>query len=380
MSHQIVAEPLFHETRLDRERLPVMAEAEIRTWSCLAASNFTDYNGISRALNHTSMLLAFGSSKSDADILCRQHRNVFLSAYRKTGTLDFLLGAFQPHINLGRLAALSGNPEGALANFRLCLHAERNETVTVGDTFLTKDDWETVRREEPPALSTLAVIEVLDSLKCLIRSGWHSELQASVRDWRRRMSTATLPATDEAAIVAALLVDEPHVVAQRCHEAMIRNTVPFHEEVLHLYGALGKISVDRKSARRGLVELVDLPLQRWLEIAPASSAARFGMTLTRALQAVGLVPAARASAYCAHELATRSRDEPLIARTLTALENMGESDVHDQLARLRNDSWYQEVRKGLPMSAAQNGERESLLGRLKAAADAAILELSVRYG
>ncbi|MGW2866019.1 hypothetical protein [Streptomyces sp. NPDC001205] len=164
---------LRHYDKLLRPALDVWARELLLEWQELDAASAAapaELDAVSAWMNKAGFVVAATGGLETALYMCERQLAWVARRHRACAAPGILGHAIQPWINMGRLHALRGDRQRALAHFRLAEHLSQQKPVTLGPCSLPPNAWPAVLAAMPDVPQVLWNTYALETVKASLRA------------------------------------------------------------------------------------------------------------------------------------------------------------------------------------------------------------------
>jgi hypothetical protein len=300
--------------------------------------------------NNAALLAALHGDRDQAWTLCERQIEWQHRCSRRVGDPAIAAHGVQPFVNLGRLEALAGNWEEALARFARLKGYRSEGEVDLGQVCVERAGWQAVSGSREDFDRLLENMYVVDSLKALLQNRRFEEALVFTAELRPQIRPELLLLAREAEVVAWSWIGR-HRHARRVAEDAARETRAWERAVFRLrLGETLGASGDVEGAATALRPLAEVAAQlspgrrRDLQVLYVL------VRLVGACAETGLVEAATAVARAAYEGARATGDEVFQIECLRFLTSAAPADERDgwceALEALERSTLYERYRLG----------------------------------
>lgn len=132
--------------------------------------------------NEAALIEVYYGRSNCAAYLCHAAMKWVDDLVRRTGSGWCYRFAVQPYVNLGRLDRIAKNWEQSLEKIRVAEEVSKGNPVAFGPIILDKSVLEEMEKRFPDS-SVLQNIFILDTLKTLLKAGWHAKVPDFFPNW-----------------------------------------------------------------------------------------------------------------------------------------------------------------------------------------------------
>ncbi|MEV4740155.1 hypothetical protein [Streptomyces sp. NPDC049555] len=374
----IPGEFLRHHDRLLRPELEAWAEdlcRELEELKPASASTPGRLDAVSACMNKASFVIAATGDMAQAMRLCEFQLAWVAHRARDCSDAGILGHAVQPWINIGRLHALCGDIDRALAHFRLAECLSRRRTAVLGPCRIAAESWPAVTGAGPDLPGVLWNVYALESIKAYLTPPRCAELPAVISSLRRAVPERWHGFITEGEILGLLQQGKARQALARAGRADPSSA--YDESAFRLHEVTGLILSQERTAAfdRALAAVAFLT-----NVEPRRP--KDAPTLLRQLRRLGVLMEhleqpryALAACLRGLDICAVHDDQPLRFAFLTTALRLAPAHPsagawEREHRRLTDHCWYADVRRRSPRRALPRAPFRALGAAVEAAATA----------
>ena len=159
--------------------------------------------------NNTSLMATHRADAARARALCEGQARWMAALARRTGIAGIAARVVQPWVNLGRLEAMTGQADAALARFAPLAQLAAGRPAAVAGAWVDPREWRVIARSQAEFRRLMETMWAVDSLRALVQARRVEEVEALAATLAMRSHPALALTAAEASAAAWARAGDP---------------------------------------------------------------------------------------------------------------------------------------------------------------------------